>query len=84
MVGELIVYDYAAAAVSCCMNGVRIRGVGKVTLVEDDVWLVIDGRTRVMKSEISMRGTHVFEPDESGYGCSVCKFSEAAEVHGGS
>lgn len=78
----IIVFDYPQAAMSCCWNGRRVRGIARIVGPDEEPgWLALDNGKRVHESEVAMRGTHPFDPDASGYGCAVCGFNEQAEIH---
>ena len=57
-IGDSVKFNYAAPALSCHMNGMRVKGEGEVVHVEDnDVWLHVDiggGRgKRVQRCEVT-------------------------------
>lgn len=81
MSGIPVVYDYPAAAISCCFNGRRIRGISRVICDDGPGWVILANGVRVRISEIVMCGTHPFRPDASGFGCTACGFNERAEIH---
>lgn len=51
--GKTVEYEYGLPALSCFMNGKRIKGKGKVTDLDVEGGLVIDGHLRIRESEVT-------------------------------